>query len=478
MPAYDYDLMVIGGGAAGFVASKFANGLGKQVVMIERKRLGGECTNHVCIPSKALIYASSVAYHTNNLGKYGLHARAPLNIDAGHVMAHVRSIVQKVYDGHKPEVFRGLGIDVLFGTPRFIDNHSVYIDGKTLSSKAAIIATGSSPLIPPIEGIASVPYVTNETIFDLEMLPKSMAILGGGPIGMELASALNRLGVEITVIEMGDHILPREDKGLVQILAERLEGEGLHIMTETRATRCSREGEKIVLHVEDGKNRRGEIRADSLLVAAGRRANVEDLDLERAGVEYTSKGIKTDHTLRTTAGNILACGDVVGPYQFSHMAEYQAIIAARNALLPFKKKTNYDTVAWCTFTDPELAHAGLTELEAREKYGDGIKVYVHEYRNIDRGKTDVSESGMSKFICDRKGRLIGAHILGNRAGDLIHEAQLVKSLGIPFYKVYPVIHIYPTFTDITKHPSRLCYIDRLRGNILLKVLSLFLMRKG
>lgn len=477
MPKYDYDLIVIGGGAAGFVSSKFANGIGKKVALIEKIKLGGDCTNHGCIPSKALIHASSIAYHATNFGKYGLNTSAPLNINNGNVMAHVRSVVQKVYTGHRPEMFQKLGIDVLFGRPQFIDNHSIDLNGKTLSAKTFIIATGSSAFIPPIEGLTSVPYLTNETIFDLERLPKSMTVLGGGPIGIELAAALNRLGVEITVIEMNGHILVREDKELVQILTERLGEEGLRIMTKTRAIKFLRENEKIVLIVEDEDNQRSEIKADSLLVAIGRKANVGDLKLEKAGVEYTPKGIKTDNKLRTTAGNIYACGDVVGPYQFSHMAEYQAVIATRNALLPIKTKANYDNVAWCTFTDPELAHAGLTEQEAREKYGDNIKVYRHEYRNIDRGKTDVSEAGMSKFICDTRWRLVGAHILGNRAGDLIHEPQLVKSLGIPFYKLYSVIHIYPTFTDIIKHPSKLCYIDRLRNNIFLKVLKVFFGKK-
>lgn len=477
MRKYDYDLIVIGGGAGGFVASKLANGLGKKVTMIERRKLGGDCTNYGCIPSKALIHTSSIAYHSNNLRKYGLDTSSSLNINTDNVMAHVRSVVQKVYIGHQPEMFERLGIDVLFGKPQFIDNHSIELDGKTLSAKTFIVATGSSAFIPPIEGIHSIPYLTNETIFDLEKLPKSMAVLGGGPIGIELASALNRLGVEIAVIEMNDHILAREDKEMVQILTERLKEEGLHIMTKTRAIKFSRENEKIVLAVEDENDRRGEIKADSLLVAIGRKANVEGLNLEKAGVEYTLKSIKTDNKLRTTSKNIYACGDVVGPYQFSHMAEYQAVIATRNALLPIKMKANYDNVAWCTFTDPELAHAGLTEQEARAKYGESIKVYRHEYRNIDRGKTDVSETGISKFICNPKGRLIGAHILGNRAGDLIHEAQLAKFLGIPFYKLYSVIHIYPTFTDIIKQPSKLCYIDRLQSNIFLKVLRAFFGKK-
>ncbi len=476
MARYDYDLIVIGGGAAGFVASKLANGLGKRVVLIEKKKLGGDCTNYGCIPSKALIHSAGIAYHMNNLRKYGLETSLPIDLNTDRVMPHVRSVVGKVSAGHSPDTFQKLGIDVLFGEPRFIDNHSIEMDRGRLSATAFILSTGSRAFIPAIDGIQSVPFLTNETIFDMERLPSSMIVLGGGPIGIELASALNRLGVEITVVEMNERILIREDEELVRILTRLLKEEGLHIMTGTRATRLHSENGKIALSIEYG-NRKGELKADSLLIATGRSPNVEGLGLENAGVEYTSKGIRTDDRLRTTSPNIYACGDVVGPYQFSHMAEYQAVIATRNALMPVKKKVHYENVAWCTFTDPELAHAGLTEEEARKKYGEGVKVYRQEYGNIDRGKTDVSETGMSKFVCDPAGRLVGAHILGNRAGDLIHEAQIAKSLGIPFYRLYTVIHIYPTFTDVVKHASKLCYIERLQSNVFLKIFRKFFQKK-
>lgn len=474
MPSFDYDVIVIGGGAAGFVSSKLANGFGKKTALIEKEKLGGDCTNHGCVPSKALIRASIVAHQTANLSRFGLNTASPVNIDAGGVMAHVRSIVQKVYEGHRPEIFRESGIDVLFGSPRFIDNHSIELNGTIISARNFIIATGSRALIPDIEGLSSVPYLTNETIFDIQELPKSMTILGGGPIGMELASALNRLGIKINVVEMNARILIKEDGELVQILTDRLRGEGLNIMTKTRAVRFFSGADQISVVTEDENHAGSEIISDSLLVAIGRRPNIEGLDLEKAGVAFSSKGIKTDKLLRTSAKNIYACGDVVGPYQFSHMAEYQAALATQNMLLPLRRKLNYVNAAWCTFTDPELAHAGLTEEEARQKFGNGIKVYRHEYANTDRGKTDVAETGMAKFICDSRSRLVGAHILGDRAGDLIHEAQLAKSLNIPFHKIYSVIHIYPTFTDLIKQPSKLCYIDKLQNNIFLKILKIIL----
>ena len=476
MPKYDYDLIVIGGGAAGFVSSKLANGLGKKVALIEKERLGGDCTNYGCIPSKALIRASSMAHHMKHLKQYGLHMSSQTDIDTNAVMTHVRSVVQKVYEGHSADNFRKLGIDVLSGAPRFIDAHSVVIDDKVFSSRRFLIATGSRAFVPPIEGLQSAPYLTNKTFFDLERLPKSMIVLGGGPIGTELASALSRLGVEVTIVEMGERLLMREDGELVRILTERLAQEGVRIMTKAKAIKFSQENGKIVLAVES-ENLQKELKADTVLVAVGRTANVEGLNLEKAGVRYTEKGILTDASLQTTAPGIYACGDVVGPYQFSHMAEYQAVIATRNAFFPLKRKARYENAAWCTFTDPELAHAGLTEKEAKEKYGDRVRIYRHEYKDIDRARTDVSEIGMSKFICDLRGRLLGAHILGSRAGELIHEVQLARSMGIPFYKLYSVIHIYPTYTDAVKQPSKLCYIDRLGNNVFLKMLRVLLGKK-
>ncbi|HTR44388.1 MAG TPA: FAD-dependent oxidoreductase [Thermodesulfovibrionales bacterium] len=471
MPKYDYDLVVIGGGAAGFVSAKFANGLGKKVAIVEKDKLGGDCTWYGCVPSKALLKASHIAYQTRHLSSYGLLPDKESPVDSGRVMAHVRSVVQKVAQGHLPETFTALGINVLLGTPRFRNNHELELGDTVLSAGSFIISTGSSPFIPPVPGIDTVPYLTNKTIFDIDTLPESMVVIGGGPIGIELASALNRLGMKVSVVHRHRTILNKEEDELTAILTQKLREEGITFLMESQPLRLSREQGKIRLDVEDKRNNASHLETESVLIAVGRRPNVEGLNLEGAGVMCTERGVQADTRLRTTAPNIYACGDVVGPYLFSHMAEYQALIAARNAFLPFKKKTDYRHVVWCTFTDPELAHAGLTEQEAREIYGDKIGVYRHEYRNTDRGKTDVAEIGIAKFICNSRGRLVGAHILGSRAADVIHEAQLVKSLGIPFSKIYSAIHIYPTFSDVIKHPSKLSYIDSLLRNPFLRVLK-------
>jgi pyruvate/2-oxoglutarate dehydrogenase complex dihydrolipoamide dehydrogenase (E3) component len=294
---------------------------------------------------------------------------------------------------------------------------------------------------------------------------------------MEMASALNHLGVAVTVVEMSERIMMREDEELTKLLANHLVAEGISILTGTKAIRAALKDGGVALTVETAQKQQRVLQAASVLVSVGRKPNVDGMDLEKAGVQYSPKGIRTDEFLRTTAPNIVACGDVVGPYQFSHMTEYQAVAAIRNAFLPFRKKVNYDTVAWCTFTDPEFAHAGLTESEARERHGDAISVYRYEYKNTDRGRSDLAEFGRAKFICDRRGRLLGAHILGERAGELIHEAQLLRHLNLSFTKIASMIHVYPTFTDVVRQPAKLLYVDRLRNNPILKLLAKVLGKK-
>lgn len=469
--AYDYDVIVIGGGAAGLVASKFAAGIGKRVALLEKSRLGGECTLFGCIPSKTLIRTAKVLHEMNSLTDVGLSTDAPPSVGKNGVMDRVRAIVQRIYEGHRPEVLERQGIKVTVGEPRFKDSHNIEINGAVVSASGFVICTGSSPFIPPLKGLDTVSYLTNDSLFDIKRPPGSMIILGGGPIGIEMAQAFHYLGSRVIVVEMADDILVREDKELRDLFTEHLSSQGIILRTGERAVELTARDGKIFLTVEDRGGKRTILDAETILIAVGRKANVEGLDLQAAGVEFSPKGIKTDRRLRTTAGNIYACGDVVGPYQFSHMAEYQARIAARNALLPLKAAARYDHYLWCTFTDPEFAHAGLTEEEARQRFGNTVKVYKWQYRDTDRGRTEAEEFGTGKFICDKSYRLIGAHILGARAGELIHEAQILKTFGIPLYKLDSVIHAYPTFSDVVRQPAKLAHIDKLRGNFFIKALT-------
>jgi len=470
MGKFDCDLLVLGAGAAGFVASKVARGFGKSVIMVEKGIIGGECTNFGCVPSKALIRVGKAVHELNNLDRMGLGTKAPVEVTTDGVMSHVRSIVQEVYDSHHPDNFKKLGIDILFGSPRFLDEHHIDINGKTVSAGKIIISTGSSPSVPEIKGIKEVPYLTNSNVFSIDKLPRSLLVLGGGPIGVELASAFNRLGVKVSVIEMFDTILPREDRELAGMLSAKLVSEGLNIITSAKVLSLSKRNGEIVAEL-DVKGERKEAVAESLLVATGRRPNLEGLDLEKCGVRHTPDGISVNEFLQTSAKNIYACGDVTGPYRFSHMSEYQAVIACRNAFLPFRKKVDYKHVVWSTFTDPELAHAGLTEEEARAKHGDGIKILRSEFGKTDKGRTDLEGFGISKIILEGSGKVIGAHILGAHATEVMHELQLARHFNIPFWKIWEAIHIYPSYSDVIRNPSKYFYGERLAGNFFVKLLG-------
>jgi len=475
---YDYDVIAIGAGSAGLVACKLAKGLGKKTALVEKRKIGGDCTWFGCVPSKTLIKSAYVAHQLTRLREFGIEPTTPIALNADNVMAHVRAVVEADAATHPPQSYEDEGINVLFGAARFLDPHTLKVGDRTVSSKKFVLCTGSRPLIPSTEGLADIPYLTNETIFALEKLPPSMIVLGAGPIGVEMAAALNRLGVRVTIIQRSSSFLKKDDPELVERLMQILRDEGLEILLETPVKRFAQAHGKISAAV-GGKSGLSQLETDSVLVAVGRTPNVDQLDLEKAGVQYNAKGVKVDRHLRTTASNIYAAGDVVPPFLFTHMAEYEAVIATTNACFGLPIKTaNYDNVLWATYTDPELAHAGLTEEQARLRYGDSIRVYRWEHKYVDRAKTDLADNGLSKFVCDRKGRLLGIHILGHAAAELMHEAQLAKSLGLPFSRIASVIHAYPSYSDAVRQPAKRCYVDNLQNNFFLKLLRKIAPKKG
>ncbi|MHC4756100.1 MAG: FAD-dependent oxidoreductase, partial [Planctomycetota bacterium] len=474
----DYDVVVIGAGSAGLVACKLANGLGKKTLLIEKNKIGGDCTWFGCIPSKTLIKSASTAHQLTRMKEFGLEPKGPIEVNAEKVMAHVREVVEADAAGHPADSYKAEGIDVIFGAPKFIDNQQIELNGQVISSKKFVICSGSQAFIPPYEGFDKIPYLTNETVFDLEVLPESMLVLGAGPIGIELSAALNRLGVKVTVLQRSAQILKKEDPELTERLVETLRDEGLTILTETKVKRFRQKTDKIITEIEDKQDSR-QIEAESVLVAVGRVPNIDDLELEKAGIEYDSKGIKVDKHLRTTAKNIYAAGDVVPPYLFTHMAEYEAVIATTNACFGIPiKKTNYENVLWCTYTDPELAHAGLTEAQARERYGNSIRIYRWEHKDVDRAKTDLAQNGLTKVICTAKGKILGVHILGHGAAELMHETQLAKSLSLPFSRIASVIHAYPSYSDAIRQPAKRCYIDVLQNNFFVKTIRVLTNKKN
>lgn len=470
---YDYDIVVIGGGAGGLVAATGAAALGAKTALIEKNKLGGDCTWYGCIPSKSLLKSAQVFSLTKRLKEFGISSGAQNTYDSSLVMPHVRGVIKKISAHHPAEVFEKRGIKVFFGSPRFLDRNTIEFEGNKISAKRFIIASGSHPMVPPIEGLKDIGYLTNENVFDLAVLPKSLAVLGGGPIGMELSLAFARLGVDVSIIEMFDRLLVREDKEIADVLIDEFKAEGIKIYTGKKAVRFSKDGGLVSITLEDKDKKQSVVKDEKVLVAVGRAANVEGLDLEKAGVKYSNKGVEVDATLRTSAKNIYACGDVAGPYQFSHMAEYQAIIAVGNALFPFKRKVDYSVIPWCTFTDPEVARVGLTEEEARVKF-QNIKVYRSLYSGNDRAVTDIEEKGLAKVITDKKGCILGAHIVGANAGEIIHEYVLAKSSKLKIGNISSAIHIYPTLAQVVKRSADQYYIEMMNAGWLKGLFRLML----
>jgi len=471
---YDFDVMVLGGGAAGLVAASVAVNFGKRVALIEAKKTGGECTWYGCIPSKALIKSASLVHEAAHLAGYGLATKNVTGLRPAGGLKRVQKVIRTIYSHETPGVLEKKGITVIKGRGTFIDAHHVKAGKQVYSAKKIIIATGSEPLVPPVENIENVPYLTNETVFDLKRPPASMIMLGGGAIGIEMGQAFQRLGTKVTVVEMMERIIPRDDPELTDMLVKKLSDEGMNILTGHKATSASKKGKQVQLTVMDQKGKKRVLKAETLLVSVGRKPRIEGIGLDSAGIRHDSDGLYLDKYLRTSVPHIFAAGDVAGPYYFSHMCEYQGITAATNAILPFKRKVDYSHVPWVTYTDPEIAHSGLTEEEARERYGQKIRVYKKSYGDLDRGITDGNEFGLAKFITKKNGKLLGIHIIGARAGELMHEAHVLKAMGIPFHRLSSVIHAYPSYSDMVRHPARDAYVDKIRNNPVVKLVQFFM----
>ena len=450
-----YDLVVVGGGAGGLVVASVASQLGLQVCLIEKEnQLGGDCLHYGCVPSKTLIHTAKVAQQIRRAGDVGLPASEP-RVDMAAVNARIREVVEHIQQHDDPQRFRNYGCEVLFGAARFIDSHTVEVNGERIRGKRFVIATGSRPFVPPIPGLEQAGYLTNIDMFSLPELPARLIVLGGGPIGLEMAQAFQRLGSQVTVIEKQQQLLPQEDSEVAAALQDGLQAEGINILTSVAAEKVSIENNVRSVSCSDG----GVIQAEQLLVAVGRSANVDELGLDAAGVSYTSKGITVDRRMRTSQKHIYACGDVCGPYPFTHMAEYQAGIIISNAIFRFPKKADYRVVPWVTYTDPELARVGLTEQQAKDK-GVSPQVLRFDFRDIDRALTEGEATGFSKLVT-HKGRVLGASILGPHAGELIHEIVLAMQTGAKIADISAAIHAYPTLAQIHRRAVNTAYAPKL-----------------
>lgn len=480
MPAYDYDIGIIGGGAAGLTAAASAAQFGAKTILIEKEpKLGGDCLHHGCVPSKTLIRTASIWAKAHRTAEFGLPKLNLPPVDLAAVMQRVQSVIDKIQKHDSPERFCRLGAKILFGQAHFADERAVWVDDRKISARNWIIATGSSPSLPPVQNLSEVPYWTNETIFTQKNLPKRLLVLGGGPVGIELAQAFQRLGSSVTVVEFMDQILGPEDIDVAEILQKRLEAEGMTILTGTKAIKAEKNGTNIRLTVSpaSGDGGANSLEAEALLVATGRKPNIANLDLNAAGVEFTPKGIPTDERTRTNQKHIYACGDVNGRYPFTHVAGFEAGIALTNAVLRLPRKADYSKIPWCTYADPEVASVGFNEKRARQN-GMEYRILEETFSNNDRALAEGAPEGKIKIIINPKGKLLGCQIAGAHAGELIHEWIFAANGSLKLSAIADSMHIYPTLSEISKRVSGKYFSDRLFNDRTKNVLKFLFQLKG
>ena len=451
-----YDLVIIGAGSGGLTAAGFAARLGAKVALVEKSRIGGDCTWTGCVPSKALLKAAKVAHEVRSAAHYGITAGAPVT-DMRRVRDYVREAIQQVYQFERPEDLAREGIDVVIGAARFLDANTIDVNGQHISAKSFLITTGADPAIPAITGLSEVPYLTYEQIFDNEVLPKRMIVVGGGPIGMEMAQAYQRLGSQVTVV--AEQLWSKEEPEVREVMLRVFEREGIRFVSD-RASSAKKKGDSFVVRAGDE-----DVSGDLLLIASGRKPSVAGLDLENAGVTYSGRGIAIDSHLRTSVKHIYAAGDVTGGYQFTHFAGWQAFQAVRNALLPGSSSGLTDIVPWVTFTDPEVAHVGMTASQAKEKFADAFEVRRWEMSRTDRAVCENDTDGFIKLILKDDGTILGATIVAARAGEAITELVVAIKQGLKATDLAGAIHAYPTYSTAVQQMAADVAVDSMLSGV-------------
>ena len=450
-PSSLYNLVVIGAGTAGLVTAAGAAGLGAKVALIERNLMGGDCLNVGCVPSKGIIRAGRAVHDVRRAEEFGVTCGANVSIDFGKAMERMRRVRAGISDHDSVERFsKELGIDVFLGQGKFIGPNGIEVEGKRLRFKKAAICTGAHAAVPPVPGIEEAGYLTNESVFWLTELPRRLAIIGGGPIGCELAQTFARLGSNVTILHRGGHVLPREDADAAEIVQRSFTREGIALRLQARILRIEKRlTEKIIIVEESGKA--VELAVDEILVGVGKAPNVEGLDMEKAGIAYDRRdGVKVNDRLQTTNPRVFAAGDICFPYKFTHTAEALARIVIANALFMAKQKTSALVIPWCTYTDPEVAHVGMYEKEARDR-GIGVLTMTVPLTDVDRALLDGEAEGFARVHL-KKGsdRLLGGTIVARHAGEMINELSLAMTAGIGFSRIVKTIHPYPTQAEAIK----------------------------
>ncbi len=438
MASADYDLAIVGAGAAGLIAANFARQLGARVALLEKERIGGDCTWTGCVPSKSLIKVAGVAQAMRSAGHFGLPPAAE-TIDLEKVRAYLRQTIEHIYAPTAPAALQGEGLDVYLGSTRFLDPNTLQSADRRVRARRILICTGAVPRVPTLAGLGQTPYYTYRTFFDNDRLPESLIVVGAGPVGCELAQSYRRLGSRVTLL--APRLLPRAEPEATARLRQVFSREGIeHIPARARAV--STEGTRIIVST-DGGDAAGEM----LLIAVGRVPQLADLALEVAGVRHGERGIQVDQYLRTSARHIYAAGDVIGGAQFSHLAGWQAFQAVRNALLPGGTRAVPTTVPEVTFTVPEVAQVGLTEAIARQRFGNGVMADAVDLGRVDRAVSEHDTSGVIKLVANSRGRLLGATVMGERAGEVLGEICLALSARMRLRDLAACIHPYPTYNS-------------------------------
>jgi pyruvate/2-oxoglutarate dehydrogenase complex dihydrolipoamide dehydrogenase (E3) component len=477
MPDYDFDIGILGGGSGGLTVAAGAAQLGAKTLLVEKEKLGGDCVYFGCVPSKTLIQTAHVYHLMKNARKFGLPPVEVKPVDFREVAARIQSVIQIIEKYDSEERFCKLGAKVEFGKPAFVDEHSIRLEGKSLSAKNWVIATGSSPSVPPLPGLDRTPYITNREMYSFERLPRSMVILGAGPVATEMAQTFSRLGTQVKVIQRSGQILTNEDKDMADQIMKVLETEGVEFHLNTSVVSTKDLGDRREILIKKGDGQAITLHSEVILVAMGREANLKGLNLEGIGIPYDGKGLKLDPRLRTGHKHIYGAGDVTGAYQFTHAAGYEGSIVVTNAIFHLPRKVDYTLLPWCTFTDPELASIGMNEKRAKAE-GVEYDVWVEEFKGNDRSLAEGEEVGKIKMILDRKGKPIGVQILGPRAGDLVSEWVAALNGKVKPRTLAAAVHPYPTLGEINKKVAGTYLSSKLFSDRIKKGLHFFFDLRG